>query len=138
MKRLILAAAVALSFVVGLSVRSLSTGRPDAATTVAAARDARDDEDAPEWEYCAVTKAQYAGSVRANQYWIVYFRGKEPEVVDVTAGPTGNAQARAITRVGEEGWEVVGEVSLDTRPGAPTSPRDNPPALLFKRQKRER
>ena len=137
MKRHLLAAAVGLSFLAGLTARQLSDARP-AAPPAAAAQEARGDSGAAAaWEYCAVTKAQYAGSVRANQYWIVYLRvGKDPEVVDVTAGPTGNAQARAIARVGEEGWELVGEASLDTRPGLPTSPRDNPPALLFKRLKR--
>ena len=138
MKRHLLAAAVGLSFLAGLTARQLSGARPAPATAAATAQEARgDSEVGAAWEYCAVTKAQYAGSVRANQYWIVYFRvGKDPEVVDVTAGPTGNAQARAIARVGEEGWELVGEASLDTRPGLPTSPRDNPPALLFKRLKR--
>ena len=135
MKRFLLTAAVGLSFVVGLSIRSLSGVTPRD-TPIAEARVAREDSEGVDWEYCAVAKAQYTGSVRANQYWIVYFRGKELEVVDVAAGPTGNAQARAIARVGEEGWEMVGEGSLDTRPGAAPLPRDNPPALLFKRQKR--
>ena len=136
MKRLLLAAAVGLSFVVGLSVRSLSGAKP-ADAPVAAAQESREGSDgSTAWEYCAVTRAQYAGSVRANQYWIVYFRGKEMDLTEVTAGPTGNAQARAIAKVGDEGWEVVGEISLDTRPGGPGGPRDNPPALLFKRPKR--
>ena len=133
MKRFLLAAAVALSFVVGFSVRSLSVGAP---RTEAAARPLRNEPDETEWEYCAVTKAQYPGTVRGNLYWIVYFNEKGVQVVDVEAGPTGNAQARAIAKVGADGWELVGEGSLDTRPNPASAPRDNPPALLFKRQKR--
>ena len=80
------------------------------------------------WEYCAVTKSQYLVSNRGNQYWIAYFRGGRVQVVDVEGGVTGNALSNAIFKLGEEGWEMVGEGTLEVR-----SP-DNK-ALYFKRRK---
>lgn len=83
------------------------------------------------WEYCAVTRAQFAGSVRGGQYWISYFRGANVRVETVEAGVTENGLAKAVSRLGEEGWEMVGEGTLDMGPGRGTPP----PALYFKRQR---
>ncbi|HEX5708572.1 MAG TPA: hypothetical protein VFX96_14810 [Pyrinomonadaceae bacterium] len=82
------------------------------------------------WEYCAVTRAQYLTSTRGGVYWIVYFRDRGVQVVDVEVPPGGNAFARAVARLGEEGWEMTGEGDLEVRPGGPA-----PRAIFFKRLK---
>lgn len=99
---------------------------------VAEARAAGDESGGSKWEYCAVTKAQYAASIRGGVFWIVYFRGGGVQTVDVETGPGGNAQGRAIAKLGEEGWELVGEGVLDAR----QTGRDAPTGLLFKRLKK--
>jgi len=81
------------------------------------------------WEYCAVTRAQFQGSPRGGQYWITYFRGTNVRVETVEAGVTENGLAKAVSRLGEEGWEMVGEGTLDMGPARGTPP----PALYFKR-----
>jgi hypothetical protein len=81
------------------------------------------------WEYCAVSKAQFVASARAGQYWITYFRGTNVRVETVEAGVTENGMAKAVSRLGEEGWEMVGEGTLDMGPGRGTPPT----AIYFKR-----
>jgi hypothetical protein len=87
------------------------------------------------WEYCAVVKAQVPGSVRLV-YWIVNFRGEGVKVEPVEAGLTGNSFGKAVAKLGDEGWEMVGEgplqVSPDPRPGPPANA---PSAIFFKRRK---
>ena len=117
----------ALSLAAGLAGHALNWGaltpRP------AEARAPR----ASEWEYCAVVKAQ-SGDLRRQIYWIAYFRGEGVRTEPVEASLGGNSFAKAVTRLGEEGWEMVGEGPLDIRPdprpGAPA-----PTALFFKRRK---
>ena len=89
-----------------------------------------------EWEYCAVVKAQTPGSTRLV-YWIVNFRGEGVRVESVeAAGVSGNSFGKAVAKLGDEGWEMVGEgplpVPLDPRPGPPTNA---PSAYFFKRRK---
>jgi len=68
------------------------------------------------WEYCALTKAAYVGSIRGGLYWISYFRDAGVEVVEVEdTALEGNGPARAIARLGAEGWELVGEGPLEIR-----------------------
>jgi hypothetical protein len=105
-----------------------SRGTAEVARTVSAAA-ARADL---EWEFCAVTKAQYVGSVRGGAYWIIYFRGENVQTVPVETGPTGNAFARAISKLGDEGWDMVGEGPLEIRPGQTGG---TPTAIFFKRRK---
>ncbi|HWS55708.1 MAG TPA: hypothetical protein VN228_16335 [Pyrinomonadaceae bacterium] len=81
------------------------------------------------WEYCAVTKAQFVGSARGGQYWITYFRGNNVRVETIEAGVTENALAKAVSRLGDEGWEMVAEGTLDMGRGTP------PAALYFKRSR---
>jgi hypothetical protein len=81
------------------------------------------------WEYCAVSKAQFIGSARGGQYWITYFRGTNVRVETVEASVTENGLAKAVSRLGEEGWEMVGEGTLDMGPGRGTPPT----AIYFKR-----
>lgn len=84
------------------------------------------------WEYCAVTRAQFVGSPRGGQYWITYFRGNNVRVETVEAGVTENGLAKAVSRLGDEGWEMVGEGTLDIGPG-----RGTPPAALYFKRARE-
>jgi hypothetical protein len=88
------------------------------------------------WEYCAVSRAQFPGSVRGGQYWITYFRANNVRVDTIEAGVSENALSKAIYRLGEEGWEMVGQGTLEAGPvRTPTTP--TPTALYFKRPRRE-
>jgi hypothetical protein len=121
---------VVLSLAAGLAGHALygSLAAPPAAR--AAAEPRRE----AEWEYCAVVKAQ-AGTPRVL-YSIVYIRDKDeaarPELVEARLG--GSSQAKAIAKLGDDGWEMVGQAPLDPgfdpRPGAPM-----PTAIFFKRRK---
>ena len=88
------------------------------------------------WEYCAVVKSQIPGSVRVV-YWIVNFRGEGVRVEPVEAsGVSGNSFGKAVAKLGDDGWEMVGEgplqVGIDPRPGPPANA---PSAFFFKRRK---
>lgn len=98
--------------------------------TPALARQGDEPGSRQQWEYCALTKAAYVNASREG-YWIVYFRDTGPQIVDVQSQATdgkGTSMAKAITRLGAEGWEMVGQGPLDMRAGATN-------ALYFKRQK---
>ncbi|MDQ3649724.1 MAG: hypothetical protein M3458_05470 [Acidobacteriota bacterium] len=83
----------------------------------------------PGWEYCALTKAAYVGSNRGGMYWITYFREAGLEVVEVEDSATErNGPAKAIAKLGAEGWEMVGGGALDL-------PQRSTAALYFKRPK---
>jgi hypothetical protein len=82
-----------------------------------------------DWEYCAVVKAQYPGSVRFV-YWITYFRGEGVRTENVETEPGGNPFAKAVAKLGQDGWEMVGEGPLEIRPGAPGGTQT---AIFFKR-----
>ena len=107
--------------------------RGEPSTHAAASRRAADPSDL-QWEFCAVVKAQYVGSPQGGIYWIAYFRGEGVRTEDVKVGPTGNAFAKAVARLGEEGWDMVGEGPLEIRPG----PGGTPTAVFFKRRKESR
>jgi hypothetical protein len=87
-----------------------------------------------QWEYCAVLKAQYPGSVRLV-YWIAYFKGDGVRTEDVEAGPGGNAFGKATAKLGQDGWEMVGSGPLEVRPEARPNPLNTPNAIFFKRRK---
>ena len=108
----------------GISTTFLSAPSAQARADERIAEDARSDK----WEYCAITKAQYLNSNRGNQYWIAYFRSGRVQTVDVEGGLTSSAISNAIFKLGEEGWEMVGEGGLEVR-----KPDDR--ALYFKRRK---
>jgi hypothetical protein len=97
---------------------------------VASARAAQDDR--TEWDYCAVTRAQYPGSTQGGVYWIAYFKANGVETVEVKAGPFENGQAKAISKLGSEGWVMVGQGPLDVRQGGPQSTVN---VLYFRRQR---
>jgi len=83
------------------------------------------------WEYCALSKAAYAGSARGGIYWISYFRESSVQVVEVEASATdsnGAALARAISRLGSEGWEMIAPGMLEINQGQVN-------AIYFKRPK---
>ena len=107
-----------------------------AAPRAAEARAASAPRDDVGWEYCAVVKAQVPGAVRVV-HWIVNFKGEGVKVEPVeAAGASGNSFGKAVAKLGEEGWEMVGEgplpVGPDPRPGPPTGA---PSAFFFKRRK---
>ena len=119
----------ALALTAGLTGHALSGGwltpRP------AEARAPR----ASEWEYCAVVKAQM-GDPRRQIYWINYFRGEGVSTVPVESSLGGNSFAKAVARLGDEGWEMVGEGPLEVAPVVRPGPTTNAPtAIFFKRRK---
>jgi hypothetical protein len=64
--------------------------------------------DGTRWEYCIVTKANYAVTNRTGQYWITYFRNSGFKVENIEDNATSNAAlAKAIAKLGDEGWELV-------------------------------
>ncbi len=104
-----------------------------APVTAEAQERGQDDEgDDRKWEYCAVTKAQFVGSIRGGQYWISYFRRGNVQVETIEASVHESAVAKAVFKLGEEGWEMVGEGPLEVRQGGPGG---TPTALYFKRRK---
>jgi hypothetical protein len=115
--------------------RSFGPGASLAPLVAEAQERGRDDDEreALKWEYCAVTKAQYVGSIRGGQYWISYFRKGNVQVETVEASVQESAVAKAVSKLGEEGWEMVGEGPLEIRQGGP--PGGTPTALYFKRRK---
>jgi|SRR5215204_1310201 len=90
---------------------------------------------AAQWEYCAVVKAQGLPTPRLF-FWITYFReeGMKTETVEASLG--NNSVSKAIAKLGEDGWEMVGEGPLDIRPDPrPSASVNAPVALFFKRRK---
>lgn len=83
------------------------------------------------WEYCAVSKAGYAVSNRGGTYWISYFRDAGVEILEVeerASEQQGAAVVKAIARLGNEGWEMVGQAELPVKTGRLD-------AIYFKRRK---
>ena len=122
---------VVLSLAAGLAGHALyGTLSPEPAAR-AAAEPRRD----AQYEYCAVVKSQALPTPRLF-FWIVYFKeeGTKTETVEATLG--GSSYGKAIAKLGEDGWEMVGEAPLDIRPDPrPTAPGSAPTALFFKRRK---
>jgi len=130
MNRKYLLLMLALMLAAGLAGHALR-GEPSTHAAVrGAASDASDTADL-QWEYCAVTKAQYVGSPQGGIYWIAYFKGEGVRVEEVKVGPQGNAFAKAVAKLGEDGWDMVGEGPLEIRPG----PGGTQTAVFFKRRK---
>ncbi|MGB7926498.1 MAG: hypothetical protein WCF57_24885 [Pyrinomonadaceae bacterium] len=70
------------------------------------------------WEYCALTKAAYVASNRGGLFWISYFRDTGVQVVEVEdTALERNGPAKAIAKLGDEGWEMITEGPLDLRQG---------------------
>lgn len=104
---------------------------PQTAAAHAASADSGDGQ----WEYCAVLKAQYPGSVRLV-YWIAYFRGEDLKIENVEAGLGGSSFAKAAAKLGQDGWEMVGAGPLEVRPEArPGTNVGMSNAIFFKRRK---
>ena len=122
---------VALSLAAVLAGHALYGSLASPAAARAAAEPRRDSE----WEYCAVVKAQGPPTPRIF-FWITYYmdEGMRTETVEAALG--GNSYAKAIAKLGVEGWEMVGDGPLDIRPDPrPGSPGSAPTALFFKRRK---
>lgn len=122
---------VALSLSAGLAGHALYgllvSPRPAQAHAAAQPRELQ-------WEYCAVVKSQAGGTARLF-YWISYFKGESVRVERVEAALGGSSFAKAVAKLGEEGWEMVGQgpldVGADPRPGPSSS---MPTAIFFKRR----
>ena len=72
--------------------------------------------DGTRWEYCVVTKANYVVTNRTGQYWITYFKNSEFKVENIEGDFTTNAAlARAIAKLGDEGWELVSVGPMEVR-----------------------
>lgn len=72
------------------------------------------------WEYCAVSRAGYTGSARGGTYWVSYFKDTGVEIVEIeekVSEQQGAAISRAIAKLGDEGWEMVGSSDLPVRSG---------------------
>jgi hypothetical protein len=86
---------------------------------------------AERWEYCAVSKAGYTASNRGGIYWISYFRDTGVDIVEVeerASEQQGAAVVKAIARLGNDGWEMVGQAELPVRTG-------HLDAIYFKRRR---
>ena len=86
---------------------------------------------AERWEYAAVSKAGYTASSRGGTYWISYFRDAGVDIVEVeerASEQQGAAVVKAIARLGNEGWEMVGQADLPVKAGRVE-------AIYFKRRK---
>jgi hypothetical protein len=122
-------ATAALALAAGLAGHAMSGARtPSASEAHAAVRE----EPELQWEFCAVLKAQYANSPQGGIYWIAYFKGDSVKTEEVKAGPFANAFAKAVSKLGEDGWDMVGSGPLEVRqnlPGGTTT------AIFFKRRK---
>ena len=72
------------------------------------------------WEYCALSRAGYTGSTRGSFYWISYFKETGAEVVEIeekVSDQQGTQISRAIARLGDEGWEMIGQGDLPVKTG---------------------
>jgi hypothetical protein len=122
---------VVLSLSAGLAGHALYGRLPsEPAAEARAAAEPRESQ----WEYCAVVKGQ-VGTPRLF-YWITYFRGEGVRTETVEAALGGNSFAKAVAKLGEDGWEMVGEGPLDLRPDPrPGSAGFAPTGVFFKRRK---
>jgi hypothetical protein len=81
------------------------------------------------WEYCSLSKAA-VGQSRGGLYWILYFRDGGAQIVEAEESATERyGPAAAIAKLGNAGWEMVGEGPLEMRAGSTN-------AIYFKRLKR--
>ena len=78
------------------------------------------------WEYCSLSKA-LVGQSRGGLYWISYFHSNGVQVVEVEEMATeSSGPAKAISKLGDEGWEMVGQGPFEMRAGGTN-------AIYFKR-----
>jgi hypothetical protein len=123
------AVALALLMIAGLCGGAISGRLLDATPTGAQQPPAPKNYSGQKWEYCALTRAAYVGSNRNGRYWISYFSDKGVQVVELEeTALERNGPAKAIAKLADEGWEMVGEGPLDIRQGELR-------ALYFKRPK---
>jgi hypothetical protein len=89
----------------------------------------RPDKTPDRWEYCSLSRAA-VGLSRGGLYWITYFNSGGAKVVEAEELATERyGPAKAIAKLGEDGWEMVGEGPLDSRAGQTN-------AIYFKRPRR--
>ena len=122
---------VALSLAAGLAGHALY----GALAAPPAARAAAEPRRESHWEYCAVVKSQAVPTPRLF-FWITYFKDEGIKTETVEAPLGGNSYAKAIAKLGVDGWEMVGEGPLDIRPDPrPGASANAPVALFFKRRR---
>lgn len=112
----LLGAVIFFSFIYG---SSLNRAIP-AATTSVVKTESASPSTGSRWEYCAVSRSGYTGSSRGGQFWISYFKATGVEIVEVeekVSEQQGTQLARAISKLGEEGWEMVGQGELPVNAG---------------------
>ena len=114
----------------GLAGGAITGRMNDTVSTQAQRPDSSSGRTAPSrWEYCSLSRAM-VGQSRGGLYWITYFRNGGAQVVEAEELATESyGPAKAIARLGEEGWEMVGQGPLEMRAG-------NLNAIYFKRLKR--
>jgi hypothetical protein len=121
--------ALALLMIAGLCGGAISGKLLSATPTEAQQAGASKTYAGQKWEYCALTKAAYVMSNRGGLYWISYFRDSGVQVVEIEdTALERNGPSKAIAKLAEEGWEMVGEGPLDIRQGELK-------AIYFKRPK---
>ena len=128
MSKRMLALVFAVAVMAGLAGRALvswiGTVQPALAQQETRRTDVR------QWEYCAVTRAAFGPSIKRSTYTITYFRPSGVQIVDVDESVIErNALPKAIARLGEDGWEMVGDGPVEFRAGPSID------ALYFKRRK---
>jgi hypothetical protein len=84
-----------------------------------------------QWEYCAITGAAVSPALPRGSYTLTYFKsgGVIPIPIEEAATERG-ALAKAIAKLGEDGWELVGEGPFEFKQTT------HGEALFFKRLKR--
>lgn len=81
------------------------------------------------WEYCSLSRAAYPSSTRGGLYWISYFSDEGVRVVEFEEQATERSgPAKALAKLGADGWEMVGQGAFEIRQGALN-------AIYFKRPK---
>ena len=107
---------LALVLVAGLAGGAI-TGRMNYAVPIQAQRVDRTKGGRDRWEYCSLSKA-LVGQSRGGLYWISYFRTTGVQVVEMEEMATeSSGPAKAIAKLGEDGWEMVGQGPLEMRAG---------------------
>jgi hypothetical protein len=82
------------------------------------------------WEYCAITRPAVSASLPRGSYTLTYFRGSGVDSTPIEESATDRgALARTIAKLGDDGWELIGEGRLEFKSNLSGE------ALYFKRRR---